>query len=118
MPKTIKTRSGRVLELPSDEEDAAINAGIAADPDNPELGEEWFKQARPAQEVLPPEVHEGLVALKRRPGQRGPQKAPRKLAVTVRYDAEVVEAFRAGGEGWQTRMNDALRDWLRTHPQK
>lgn len=30
-------------------------------------------------------------------------------------DAEVVEAFRATGKGWQTRMNAALRDWLKTH---
>lgn len=119
MPKTIKTRSGRVLELPTPEEDAAINAGIAADPDNPELDDDWFKRARPAREVLPPQVYEGLVALsKRRPGQRGPQKAPRKVAVTVRYDPEVIDAFRAGGEGWQTRMNEALKDWLRAHPQE
>lgn len=35
--------------------------------------------------------------------------------VSVRYDVEILEAFRATGDGWQTRMNDALRDWLRTH---
>jgi uncharacterized protein (DUF4415 family) len=33
----------------------------------------------------------------------------------VRSDADVAEAFRATGEGWQTRMNDALRAWLREH---
>ncbi len=48
-------------------------------------------------------------------GQRGPQKAPRKIQTAVRYDAEIIEAFKAGGPGWQTRMNDALRDWLKTH---
>jgi len=26
----------------------------------------------------------------------------------------VLAAFRAGGPGWQTRMNAALRDWLKT----
>jgi hypothetical protein len=38
----------------------------------------------------------------------------------MRYDPEVIEAFRAGGKGkgWQTRMNEALKDWLRTHPKK
>jgi uncharacterized protein (DUF4415 family) len=35
--------------------------------------------------------------------------------VTIRYDADVLAAFRASGDGWQTRMNDALKDWLRTH---
>ena len=48
-------------------------------------------------------------------GQRGPQKMPRKVQTSVRYDVEVVQAFKAGGPGWQTRMNDALRDWLKTH---
>jgi uncharacterized protein (DUF4415 family) len=38
-----------------------------------------------------------------------------KVAVTVRYDAEIIDRFRASGDGWQTRMNDALRDWLKTH---
>jgi len=33
----------------------------------------------------------------------------------VCYDADVVEAFKATGKGWQTRMNAALRDWLKTH---
>jgi uncharacterized protein (DUF4415 family) len=34
---------------------------------------------------------------------------------TVRYDSDVIEAFKATGKGWQTRMNAALRDWLKTH---
>ncbi|CAE6772097.1 BrnA antitoxin family protein [Paraburkholderia haematera] len=44
-----------------------------------------------------------------------PKLAHPKVAVTIRYDAEIVERFRASGDGWQTRMNDALRDWLKTH---
>ena len=51
----------------------------------------------------------------RLPGQRGQQKQPTKVAVTVRYSPEVVEYFRATGEGWQTRMNDALRAYVRRH---
>jgi uncharacterized protein (DUF4415 family) len=46
-------------------------------------------------------------------GQRGPQKAPRKVQTAVRYDADIIDAFKADGPGWQTRMNDALREWLR-----
>ncbi|QWF72505.1 BrnA antitoxin family protein [Methylomonas paludis] len=38
-----------------------------------------------------------------------------KLALTVRYDADVVAAFKATGKGWQTRMNLALHDRLKTH---
>lgn len=51
----------------------------------------------------------------RLPGQRGPQKRPTKVAVTVRYSPEVVEFFRATGEGWQTRMNDALQAYVKRH---
>jgi uncharacterized protein (DUF4415 family) len=40
---------------------------------------------------------------------RGPQKAPTKTQVTLRLDARVVEHFKAAGEGWQTRINDALK---------
>lgn len=51
----------------------------------------------------------------RLPGQRGPQKEPTKVAITVRYSPEVVEYFRSTGEGWQTRMNDALRAYVKRH---
>jgi uncharacterized protein (DUF4415 family) len=51
----------------------------------------------------------------RLPGQRGPQKQPTKVAVTVRYSPEVVEFFKATGEGWQTRMNDALKAYVKDH---
>jgi uncharacterized protein (DUF4415 family) len=63
---------------------------------------------RPADEVLP-------AALKRRLGVRGPQKAPTKERITIRLSPDVVEAFRATGDGWQTRVDSALKDWLRTH---
>lgn len=39
-----------------------------------------------------------------------------KVQVAIRFDRDVVESFRATGKGWQTRMNDALKDWLREHP--
>ena len=45
----------------------------------------------------------------RRPGQRGPQKAPTKEQVTLRLDREVLEHFRHGGPGWQTRLSDTLK---------
>lgn len=51
----------------------------------------------------------------RLPGQRGPQKRPTKVAVTVRYSPEVLEYFKATGEGWQTRMNEALREYVEQH---
>jgi len=51
----------------------------------------------------------------RLPGQRGPQKQPTKIAVTVRYSPDVIAYFKATGEGWQTRMNDALLDYVALH---
>ena len=47
------------------------------------------------------------------PVRRGrPAAATRKVSTTIRLDADVVAAFRREGQGWQTRVNAALRDWL------
>jgi uncharacterized protein (DUF4415 family) len=46
---------------------------------------------------------------------RGPNKAPVKERVTLRLSRDVLGPFRESGKGWQTRMNDALREWLETH---
>lgn len=40
---------------------------------------------------------------------RGPQKMPVKEQVTVRLDRDLLTHFRAGGRGWQSRLNAALR---------
>jgi len=37
------------------------------------------------------------------------------VSTTIRLDADIVAAFREQGEGWQTRLNAALRDWLEHH---
>lgn len=46
---------------------------------------------------------------------RGPQKAPRKVATAIRLSPEVVEFFKADGPGWQTRVDDALQEYVKTH---
>ncbi|WP_232023586.1 BrnA antitoxin family protein [Thiomicrorhabdus aquaedulcis] len=38
-----------------------------------------------------------------------------KEKVTIRFDAEVVNYFKSTGKGWQTRMNDALNEWMKEH---
>ncbi len=43
---------------------------------------------------------------------RPPIGAP-KVSTTIRLDPDVIEAFRAQGRGWQSRINAALREWLR-----
>ena len=55
------------------------------------------------------------VSLQRKLG-RGPQKHPPKERVTIRLSRDVVESFRTTGPGWQTRLNAALQDWLKSHP--
>lgn len=45
---------------------------------------------------------------KRRPGQRGPGKRPAKVLLTLRVDPATLEAWKATGQGWQTKMSDLL----------
>ena len=73
------------------------------DPDDaPELSDEFFERADEF-------VGDKLV-------KRGrPMAEKTKLSLTIRYDSDIVETFKATGKGWQTRMNDALKDWLKTH---
>jgi uncharacterized protein (DUF4415 family) len=93
------------LNIPpiTDEEEARIQAGIALDPDNPELTEEEFKLARPFAEVFP----ELAASIKRARG-RPAMERPRKV-VSLRMDQDVLDKFRATGKGWQSRVNEALR---------
>lgn len=46
---------------------------------------------------------------------RGPQKAPLKVPTTIRFDADVLAELKASGKGWQTRVNDVMRDTLKKH---
>jgi uncharacterized protein (DUF4415 family) len=85
-PKPLSNEEGEVREL------------TAAD----------LQRFRPAQEVLPKSL---LTKLK----GRGLQKLPTKERITIRLSPEVVQSFRNTGTGWQTRVDAALKDWLRSH---
>ncbi|MFM7227857.1 MAG: BrnA antitoxin family protein [Betaproteobacteria bacterium] len=70
------------------------------DPDDaPELDDDFFERA---------DEYEGHKLIKR--GR--PLGSGNKISTTIRFDAEIVAAFRADGPGWQSRMNEALREWL------
>ncbi|MDL2284462.1 BrnA antitoxin family protein [Oxalobacter sp. OttesenSCG-928-P03] len=85
-------KAKRKIIVPTPEEDMAINAGIDADPDTYELSDAEFAELKP---------------------MRGrPRGSGKKVQMTVRFDADVIDAFKSTGTGWQTRMNDALREWL------
>jgi len=66
------------------------------DPDDaPELDDEWFAKAD--------------LVLGRKIIRKGRPPGSTKDAVSLRLDQVVIDHFRAGGPGWQTRINDALR---------
>lgn len=89
-----KSKSGRTFKLPSKAEEESIAAGIAEDPDTYELTDPEFAQLR-------------------RVGR--PRAAVTKERITIRLSRDVVERFRASGDGWQTRVDAALKDWLKDH---
>lgn len=93
----LKTKSGRRIELPTHEEDVAITAAAMLDMDNTPLSDDEWNAVRPS------------VKLGR------PPAAVTKERISIRLSREVVEQFRAGGAGWQTRVDYALKDWLKTH---
>ena len=77
------------------------------DEDTPPLTDEEIARLRPAPEVF---AEMGLPL----PRPRGrPRKARPKQKVTLRLDADLLEELRASGKGWQTRVNAALRQWLK-----
>jgi uncharacterized protein (DUF4415 family) len=91
----MQTKSGRRIRLNTPEEDANITAAAEADPD-----------------VLPYSDTE-MAALEPRMGR--PKSINRKRSTTIRFDEDILEAFKATGPGWQTRMNAALKEWLASH---
>ncbi len=85
------------------------------DDENPEWTAENFARSRPASEVLPTLVGAKVAAEMLRPKRGRPVSANPKEHVNLRLDPDVVAAFRATGRGWQTRLNTALKDWLKDH---
>ena len=75
-----------------------------------ELTANDLKQFRPAADALPANLQSKLEMR-----SRGPQKTPTKIQTTIRFDPDVLAGLRATGRGWQTRVNDAMREWLQAH---
>lgn len=86
----------------TDEEEARIQAGIDADPDNPELTAEDFAKAKPFAEVFP----ELAASIKRARGR--PRVPEPKEAVTLRLSPSTVAKYKAKGGDWRARMAKRL----------
>jgi len=77
------------------------------DEENPEWTENMIREAHPAAEVVPK-----VVAAHRR-GR--PVKEDKKRQLTLRLSPEVVDYFKSTGPGWQTRVDEALKEYVETH---
>ena len=77
------------------------------DPDDaPEVTLQWVAEA---------DLYAGE-KLVRRGRPVGSIKAAPKVSTTIRFDPDVLAALKISGKGWQTRVNAAMREWLKTHP--
>jgi len=72
------------------------------DVESPEFTKADFAKAKPFAEVFPK-----LAASIRR--GRGPNKAPTKKLVSIRLSGQVLDAYKAKGPGWQSRIDEDLR---------
>lgn len=85
---------------------AAAPDRVKADADNPPTRPEDWDSA-----IVSHSAEELRIKLAER-RMRGKNKRPRKQQIAIRLSSEVVAYFRATGPGWQTRMNEALREWI------
>ena len=74
-----------------------------------ELTGEDLRSFKSAKDVLPSSLLKKL-------GVRGVQKAPKKIVTTIRLSPDVLEKFKATGDGWQTRIDTSLRQFISEHP--
>ena len=85
------------------------------DDENPEITPEELHRARPASEVLAQLIGEKATQELLRRSRGRPPKDDKKVSTTVRLDPDVLEAFQQEGKGWQTRINDVLREHMPKH---
>ena len=97
-----KLKKKTILPLAIEEQDIARQA-VA---DGTVLTAEMIKKMKPVSQF--PEL-EFLVKMGR-PVSDNPKKA-----VSIRLSPDVLNSFKATGRGWQTRIDNALRDWLKEH---
>jgi uncharacterized protein (DUF4415 family) len=96
-----KVSKHHAILMPSVEEDKAITAAAKSDPD--------------AQPLTPTQL-KAMVPLKAARGR--PKSENPKQLVSVRYSREVIEYFKSTGEGWQSRMDGVLLQYVAKHSRR
>ena len=89
------------VRMPTLREERAITAAAKADPDAQPL------TAKQLASMVP------LRSLRGRPKSANP-----KQLVSVRYSPEVLAYFKSTGEGWQSRMDGVLREYVTRHSRR
>ena len=87
-----------------------------------ELSKADFAAMKPLADTMPEDFVDMVLAHqsqmekqgKIKPRTRGKQKLPTKQAVTIRLSPEIIQAFKAGGRGWQSRINEVLLQYIRS----
>jgi uncharacterized protein (DUF4415 family) len=103
----------RLFPKTDEEWEALIAAAPGEDrPLDPDAERTFLEKAVVVREGGPVAVRAALTERRR---MRGPQKAPTKEQVAIRLSPEVLAYFRATGQGWQTRMDAALKEWIAQH---
>ena len=92
----VKSKSGRMFAIPSTEEASKIHKGAESDPDAGPLSEDVLQRLRPV-------------------GR--PRAAVHKERISIRLSPEVTAYFRSTGKGWQTRLDEALKEYVKAQQQ-
>jgi uncharacterized protein (DUF4415 family) len=82
---------------PTPDEDAEITAAALSDPDAMPFTEAEWQAAKSSLRI----------------GDQPKSSQPLKIPATIRFDADVLSALKATGKGWQNRVNDAVREWIK-----
>ena len=85
------------------------------DDENKEWTESDFAKAKNPEDVLPASVLAAFPQTLKRIGR--PIKENKKNAIYIRLSPDVLNHFKAKGKGWQTRIDEVLKQWVMSHPQ-
>jgi uncharacterized protein (DUF4415 family) len=78
--------------------------------DSPPLSDDILAAMKPARQTFP---ELAAASAKRKRGERGPQKKPRKVLISLRVESSTVEAYKSTGRGYQTRMAAILKKYAK-----